>query len=67
LSLKCDVIYNCFKHIVQNSWIVSLLNYGGLSQSNGEWYQKQPVVWGAVRKNNISDRFSTKTAISAQR
>jgi len=23
-------------------------------------------VWGAVRKNIISDRFSTKTAISAQ-
>jgi len=22
-------------------------------------------IWGAVRKNNISDRFSTKTAISA--
>jgi len=24
-------------------------------------------LWGAVRKNIISDRFSTKTAISAQR
>jgi len=27
----------------------------------------RPVLWGAVRKNIISDRFSTTTAIPVQR
>ena len=32
-----------------------------------EWWKHTPSseLWGAVRKNIISDRFSTKTAISA--
>jgi len=27
--------------------------------------QLKPYLWGAIRKNITSDRFSTKTAISA--
>ena len=44
----------CFTHSV-----LSRLCMRQLCALHGE------VVWGAVRKNIISDRFSTKTAISA--
>jgi len=32
--------------------------------SFSDWKESNVTVWGAVRKNIISDRFSTKTAIS---
>ena len=32
---------------------------------NDDHVSKRSLLWGAVRKNIISDRFSTKTAISA--
>jgi len=32
--------------------------------SFSDWKESNVTVWGVVRKNIISDRFSTKTAIS---